>query len=636
MSDIPKINIITSKDKEKPLFKWEGKPSIFKTVYEEDKWWDTQRARWYSGYGGLTGRHYFTVTQGTYKTATNVLITPDVRDGDITVFEEYEYAKRMFLDYFIAKRRGFALSSIFGSAIPMYEALTNPGSTNLITSADKKRLEELHKDKLLVFYSNLDPDIKPSTVSSRQTGYLHFGYDDGSGGIGGLNSKIISIQTSDKPADASNFEAYRGTSAFIDEVFLHPRPDEVVASAQASMMAGLRKVNPIVLGGSAGIASAQGSIRMQEYWLDASNNDVHTLFVPGTLCITEAPEYDEDGNATGRILNFCPNGRSDEKRAMEYILRTRERLDRAKSKKKLNQFIKAYPLTIEELFDINTQSIFTEDINDIINEASIRIRSEQRPVTRWDLKRRPTGIIEPVLNQTSGEFHILEHPQKEVKYGAGNDPIPFGHEEGESDSNRSKNAVLIGEVFSKKPVAFHVERTHDADAAMMNALLLMDYYGVEELMVERNRGQMLIDSFKRNGYSLRLSREPAYLNPAKKTKPLGWYKDAVSAQTAAGELVKFIKNDIDQLHLKPLIDEIKKFMIDNTDLLDAFISFLLQSRGVREAIEKSSLHNKVKRTVSYVTTRAGRRVIEKKTIYLDTETGKATSISRPDVFNHGR
>lgn len=636
MSDIPKINIITSKDKEKPLFKWSGKPSVFKTIYEEDKWWDTEKGRWEIGYGGLTGRHYFTVTQGTYKTATNALITPDVRDGDMLVFEEYEVAKRKFLDYFIAKRRGFALSSIFGADIPMYEALTNPGSTNLITSADKKRLEELHKDKLLVFYSNLDPDIKPKTVSSRQTGYLHFGYDDGSGGIGGLNSKVISIQTSDKPSDASNFEAYRATSAFIDEVFLHPRPDEVVASAQASMMTGLRKVNPIVLGGSAGIASAQGSIKMQEYWLDAVNNDVHTLFIPGTLCITEAPEYDDNGEATGRILNFCPNGRSDEKSAMEYILRTRDRLGRAKSKKKLIQFTKAFPLTIEELFDINTQSIFTEDINEIINEASNRIRSEKIPVTRWNLKRRTNGTVEPELNQVSGEFHILEHPQTGVRYGAGNDPIPFGHEEGESETKRSKNAVLIGEVFTKKPVAFHVERTHDADAAMLNALLLMDYYGVEELMVERNRGQMLIDSFKRNGYSLRLSREPSFMNPTKKIKPIGWYKDAISAQTAAGELVKFIKNDISQLNIKELIDEIKKFMIDNTDLLDAFISFLLQARGIMEIIEKESLHTKAKKTTSYVTIRNGMRVIEKKTVYVDRDSGKATSISRPDVFNHGR
>jgi hypothetical protein len=634
MATTPPI-IIPSSQKNKPIFEWGGIPTSFKSKYHEDKWWDTERKRCLEGYGPLTGRHYFTVTQGTYKDARNHLISPLVRDGDILVFEEYEYAKKKFKDLFIAKRRGFALSSIFGAALPMYESLYNPGSTNLITSADKSRLEELHKDKILVFYQNLNGEIKPETISSRQSGYLHFGYKDGDGGIGGLNSKIMCIQTTDRPSDVTNFEAFRATTAFIDEVFLHPRPDEVVASAQASMMSGFIKVNPIVLGGSAGVASTAGAMRMQEYWLDAEFNEVHTLFLPGTLCITEAPEYDQYGEATGRVLNFCPNGRSLQKEADEYILRTRDKLARATNKKKLLQFIKAFPRTIEEVFDVNTKSIFTEDVNEILNETSARVKSERTPVTRWDLHRDSSGIIKPELNPTSGDFYIYQHPVKDVIYGAGNDPIPFGHED-QTLIKRSLNSTCIGNIHTMSMEAYYMERTHDSDLAMDKSLRLMDYYNAEKIMIERNRGQMLIESFKKDGRSLRLAREPAFMNPTKKLKPIGWYKEAISSQTAAGELISFIKKHHLQINIPEFIDQLRKFGAENTDLVDAWVSFLLLARGIKEDIDRDSLHNKIMKKTTHVTIRNGKRVVEEKTIYQDSRTGKAMGISRPDVFNHGR
>jgi len=151
-----KVNIIDSKSKSKPIYEWEGKPSVFRTKRDEEAWWDREKKRWIDGHGGLTGAHYFTVTQGTYKNAINQYIRPQVRDGDMMVFEEYAACKKTMEDLFIAKRRGFALSSIFGGAIPMHTSISNPGSTNLITSADKTRLEELYKEKPLVLYSELD------------------------------------------------------------------------------------------------------------------------------------------------------------------------------------------------------------------------------------------------------------------------------------------------------------------------------------------------------------------------------------------------------------------------------------------------------------------------------------------------
>jgi hypothetical protein len=629
------VNIIDSKAAEKPIYKWEGKPEHFRTRRDGDAWWDRERGRWLKGHGGLTGAHYFTVTQGTYKNSLNQYIRPDVRDGDMLVFEEYDACKTSQEDLFIAKRRGFALSSIFGGAMPMYHSITNPGATNLITSADKTRLEELYKEKPLVFYSELDPSIKPSLISSRQSGYLHFGKKESDGTITGLNSKIMMIQTSETAKDATAFEAYRATSIFIDEVFLHSRPDTVVASSQDSIKSGFRKINPIVLGGSCGVASSEGANKMQQYWLDSHNNMVRTVFIPGWMCITEAPELDDEGNQTGRILNFCPNGRSKQKESTEWILRMRSRLEKAKNKAKLLQFIKAYPLSIEEVFDVNTQGVFTEDVMERLTVASIRITKENYPIGRYDLYETPSGLVTAKVNSTSGMFHILEHPLKDVPYGAGNDPIPFGHNE-DITYRRSENSIAIGSFTDMKLVAYHTERTHDADLAAQNMILLSRYYNNAKIMVERNRGGMLIDKIKTQGYTHLLANQPRWLGAYAfdKRARYGWYKDGVSSQAAYAELITFITRHSDSIYVKRLVDELKKFIVENTDLADAWVSFLIYAREYHERISKSIETNVRAVETSVVTIRNGQRLVERKTVYIQGENNNQSN--RPDTFNHGR
>jgi hypothetical protein len=627
------INIITSGMKEKPIFEWDGMPT-FRTKSEEAAWWDRERNRWETGFGGLTGQHYFTITQGTYKNASNKYVRPSVRDGDMLVFEEYNECRRTMEDLFIAKRRGFALSSIFGAAIPMHASITYPGSTNLITSADKNRLEELYKDKAMVFYSEMQEKIKPSIVSSRQHGYLHFGKKVGND-ITGLNSKILCIQTTESPKDATAFEAYRATTAFIDEVFLHPRPDMVVASTQASLQDGFRKINPVVLGGSCGVASTEGASKMQEYWLDAENNMVRTIFIPGTLCIVDAPELDEDGRPTGKMLNFCPNGRSNEKAAFDWIMTMRGRFEKAKNKKKLLQFIKAYPLSIEEVFDVNTQGVFTEDVMEMIQTASMRITKENYPVNRFDLIEDNRGGITARVNNSTGDFYILDHPTKDVAYGAGNDPIPFGQTD-DITYRRSENAIVIGSLLEMKMHAYYSERTHDADLAASKMLLLLKYYNNACVLIERNRGGTLIDKIKNYGYANLLAPQPKFLGSSGYDKRIkhGWYKDAHSSILANAELVTYITKYSDRIYFKRLIDEIKVFIIENTDVADAWVSFLLYARDYYERLAKKANMNTVARETIVVTIKNGERIVERKKVYISDDDN--SHLNRIDSFNHGR
>jgi hypothetical protein len=232
MTEVP-FYINDSKPKE--LFSWEGFPDFEKmTRIQLMRWLDKEKLRWAEGYGGLNGMHYFYVTIGTLKNARNKHIRPRVRDGDILVFEAYAEAKKREWDLFIAKRRGFALSSIFGAGVPFYYSLMEPGSVNLMTSADQKRLNALYRDKISPFYNGLIEFVKPDIVAGQQKNLLHLGKREGKT-ITGLDSLIMGVSTTGSYDEASAFEAYRATSIFIDEVFLHDYAKAVLASSQASI-----------------------------------------------------------------------------------------------------------------------------------------------------------------------------------------------------------------------------------------------------------------------------------------------------------------------------------------------------------------------------------------------------------------
>jgi hypothetical protein len=493
----------------------------------------------------------------------------------------------------------------------------------------------LYKEKPLVFYSEIDSSIKPNTISLRQSGYLHFGKKEADGTISGLNSKIMLIQTTESPKDATAFEAYRATTIFIDEVFLHPRPDIVVASSQDSIKNGFVKINPIVLGGSCGVASTEGAMKMQQYWMDADANMVRTVFIPGWMCISDAPELDDEGNQTGRMLNFCPNGRSDEAGATDWILKMRGKLEKAKNKAKYLQFVKAYPLSIEEVFDVNTQGVFTEDVMEHLSSASIRILKESYPVGRYDLYETPSGLITARVNANSGDFYILDHPNQSLKYGAGNDPIPFGHNE-DITYRRSENSIAIGSFNEMKLVAYHAERTHDADIAAQKMIMLSRYYNDAKIMIERNRGGMIIDKIKQQGYTHLLANQPKWMGASgyDKRARYGWYKDSVSSQAAYAELITYITKYSDQIFIKRLVDELKRFIVDNTDLADAWVSFLIYAREYHERISKKIETNFTTVETSVVTIRNGQRLVERKTVYIKGENGEP--VNRPDIINYGR
>jgi len=559
---------------------WAAKHGLNPNATKREKilWYEKEREFWHEGRFGLVGPHYFALTQGMVKTASGKRIRPFWRDADEDLYGSYVKAKDMGWDLMVLKRRELGLTLTFGGIIPLWIALTNPGSTSLLTSADKTRLEEMYKEKMRVAFDGLDKDFRPGVVSTRQWGYLHMGRMGSDGTVEGLDSKIVARETVDNP---QAFEAYRAMHVFIDEFFLHPYADKVLRSAQASVKSGFTKLAPIVLGGSAGESSIAGQKKGSALWRDAEILKLITVFVPGWKGISSAPKLDDKGNEIpGEFLNFCPNGHSDEQAATEWILRTREKLDKAEDKSALEVFIKQYPLEIQEVFSANAKGNLPKHVLDRIQTQERIVLGSQPPIEKVDLFVDMEGVIQKRPNKKS-DIQILQVPEDGHTYIAGIDPIPFVSK---NMGDGSKQAIVIKDLDLNRYVAIYAERDSDPDQIISNMINLQKYYNNAPAMLEVNRGGVVLDRYKVEGCMHLLARKPMSLfkGHAKRDNSHGYYKNDHTTERGNYYLMDYLYNYAEELLFLDIIDEAKNYLVDNTDFIDAMIACEILHRNIIE------------------------------------------------------
>jgi hypothetical protein len=76
------------------------------------------------------------------------------------------------------------------------------------------------------------------------------------------------------------------------------------------------------------------------------------------------------------------------------------------------------------------------------------------------------------------------------------------------------------------------------------------------------------------------------------------------------------------------------FIIENTDVADAWVSFLLYARDYYERLAKKANMNTVARETIVVTIKNGERIVERKKVYISDDDN--SHLNRIDSFNHGR
>ena len=82
-----------------------------------------------------------------------------------------------------------------------------------------------------------------------------------------------------------------------------------------------------------------------------------------------------------------------------------------------------YPLSIDDIFEMNNVGIIPEDILPKINAQKKVIVESPRPVNTYDLVEQGGRVV--AIANTKGNYTILEHPVTGEDYRAGTDPIPM-------------------------------------------------------------------------------------------------------------------------------------------------------------------------------------------------------------------
>src|ERR1700748_1640537 len=212
----------------------------FRTILEEDKFIQREKHRWRYGFGNLTGRHYFHLTQGNLLMGNGRYITPIWRDGDAYIFDGRDECGKIGWDMAIFKRKEFGLSSIFGGCEPTYNAIIYPNSTTILTSCDKARTALMRDTKLRPYLVNTKKFLlEPGDNFIDNDEEMMFVKRGSNNRIG---SKILYPETSDTPRSPAKIAGNRAISVFNDEMLLHNRPAAVKAAADSSLKEGLERM----------------------------------------------------------------------------------------------------------------------------------------------------------------------------------------------------------------------------------------------------------------------------------------------------------------------------------------------------------------------------------------------------------
>ena len=575
--------IASRKETRKPKFVYKGIPEMI-DADDRFEWYQREFDRWENGYKErgveLNGFQYYHCTATKMSDEMGAIITPWWRDADELITEGYYRAKDRFYDQLIPKRRGIGLSGLYANTHPERMSKIYPGSTNLLTSADKGRVDSLFQDKFYVGWLNEDPLIQSSQKAISRHGTnvqmdlqpRNFERKSESDPAWRKEvSKILCRQTSDKPADVAAFESQRAVSLLVDEIMLHRRADGVLRSNQATLNRGQRKMFPIVMGGSAGEAETEG-LEVCKRLLKNSGKTIEVTFVSGALGINEAPEYDEvTGNPTGRIINFCVNGWSDQEGAMEYILKRRDWLNEH-APEDLMAYIKTYPIAVEEVFQGDNVGHLPQELVPRLEMTYNKVTAEKPPIRTVRVANFGTG--DTIVADESGPVRMYEEPVEGVTYGAGCDPIEMVGTKKSGGKEAIKSGTSSALVFGIKNyttdqlICTYVNDSVFPEAVMNDIISLCNIYKCK-MTLERNKGKVLYREFERAGLIDKyLTPQPHVFGTQEVNYSqvlYGYHKGNGTAPLIDNWFLEMLKRSIEKTVYEEVLEQYFKYGTANTD-----------------------------------------------------------------------
>lgn len=470
------------------------KPSVFKTTLEKQKYWAKEKERWREGYGDgyshLCGMHYYYLTQGNLKDGSDgSIIRPKYRDGDEWIINPLHDAFWTLKNHVgLVKRREIGATSIGAGLLPSYTMRMFPSSTFGMTSCDQPRIFKAFSDKTSEFIKRMDLDIRP--VLDRTVGYkenatkqqvflrLPWLVKNAQGASDYEFSELYAKETSESDEAAKGFSGTRMRAAYYDEFPLHKRKSKLLTSSTPCFMKQADQSGLLFWAGTveSDITNEQ-IVALQNLVMESDILRFNVLFAPAWWC-----------------LFMDENGVSDEQKGVEWVLSERERLEKSGDKTYVNAFIKNYPLTLQEIFDLGGSGMFTEDNIRRIKLTIASIDENPPPINPHELTNMG-GKIEVVPVKKS-PIEILEHPKPGIEYRIGIDGTGTTKESGVLTG--SDVALVVVKMYdpsdidsSYTPVAFYTERPKsfpDSYGKMTNIIRHYNTYGLCKVQAESNQG----------------------------------------------------------------------------------------------------------------------------------------------------
>lgn len=622
---IPKLVLPSAIDVKPPKFQYSQYENEHKDWLAakkgESAWRTEQRRRWEFGWAGLSGIHYFYLTQVKIKNASGKMIRPMWRDVDGHILDKFLACLKNEIDFYVFKRREIGLSSIFGGLIPLWTSIVHTGSTSLMTSADLTRVNDLLANKFIAQHTALEDWVqsKRKTYDTKK-GHVKLGELDEDGNETGNVAEVVCRQTSQDKKDITNLEGARAKYAFLDELFLHPFPEEVRGSVESCLMEGMSRTGIMVAGGSAGSVSRLGLKEANRIKDSASNGVVEIMFISGAQGITNATIRDENNNKTG-VENFCINGWSDDERATAYIMWQREILDLNPDKRQLNSFIKRYPLTLEEVLMSDEVGVIPKDVADRIPDQETELRNHPRNLR--NIRVINTNGIMSFVNDPKGAWLIVEEPIKDELYLAGTDCIPMLSTKDEStldpdDTDRSMHCTAIKRVSTNSIVAIYLRRSSDIDLIYGEVSDGQKLYNNCQNMIERNSAAVFYDRYKLDNNLNALAYQPTWIGAKgyRKNTTRGVYKDSHNTERIYNAGFDYFREHMQCVDFPIILEQLRVFGTANTDVIDAIFMIEVFHRGLEISDGKRAqmAMKAVYKEVPVVEIIRGRRVIRYKKV----------------------
>jgi hypothetical protein len=191
------------------------------------------------------------------------------------------------------------------------------------------------------------------------------------------------------------------------------------------------------------------------------------------------------------------NGWSNEKAAVEMIMKERERLERASDPSFLKAYKKNYPLHEDDIFDNSQMGMFEDDVNDILSNTLRNLELGKCPEAPYKIIPSNTGgydaVPDPKREKGKGGFWIIEQPQPGLIYYQSIDGVASSKRDGEEEGSWVASTIWKGfdpKGNSYEPVCHYFERPYRIEDSYRNLTVQFRFYnkydGMKSINYESN------------------------------------------------------------------------------------------------------------------------------------------------------